>query len=523
VRQENRSAALETLDRVGAMAPRELKLKARLLQIRCCEEEGRWERAIPLWQDLLKDPQPVPGGKARILYALGLCYRNADPPREEEAIKAWQEALLLGGEEGQAAGLRLGELRLLGAKSEPAKALADLARALEKVRAPGDYRNTLLDLPRVQETFETICRHFREAKDFARLQQAADLYKRIALPGVAEERVAQALEGQARELPLKSTSSQAGASELQEEARTAYLRAAALYEQAAAARPQGRRSEPLWRSAMCYLPAREHSKITSVLERFVSEEKTELRLAEAYLIMADAYTALGNKAMALEAYRKCIEIPATPFAYRARYQWALEEIERKNLSQAEEILKDNLTASGPALDREAHEKSLYKLAALVYQRQDYDKASFHMKQAVHFYPHNPNQLLLRDQLGDCYRMLAKPWTKKWQDNLKEAGYKRERDRLLELALHNYQGLVDACLRLWQCYGVIFDPQENRRLQDVLRTLVQETLADVQAMDPGDEAFQANPEWPRERWLARLREVYNQLNITPTTAAPTVPR
>jgi hypothetical protein len=43
------------------------------------------------------------------------------------------------------------------------------------------------------------------------------------------------------------------------------------------------------------------------------------------------------------------------------------------------------------------------------------------------------------------------------------------------------------------------------------------------MDPGDEAFQANPEWPRERWLARLREVYNQLNITPTTAAPAVPR
>ena len=85
-------------------------MSARLLQARCCEEEGLWGRAIPFWQELLEDAPQVDGGQARIDYALGMCFTKMQPPNEAEAVRAWAEAAQLGGPAGQAAGLRLGEL-----------------------------------------------------------------------------------------------------------------------------------------------------------------------------------------------------------------------------------------------------------------------------------------------------------------------------------------------------------------------------------------------------------------------------
>jgi tetratricopeptide (TPR) repeat protein len=332
---------------------------------------------------------------------------------------------------------------------------------------------------------------------------------------------------------------------------------------------------------MCYLPAKDHKKVAALLDRFVREESAEPRKAEAFLILADAGTALGNKALAKEAYQKCIEIPGTVFAYRARYQWAVEEIEAKNLTQAEEILKENLTVtSGSAApDRDTLEKSLFKLASLVYQRQDYDKACIYLKQAVHQHPNNPNQLLARDQLGDCYRKIAERAGKKMETS-RDASLKRERDDWLERGAVSYQQLAEdldsralqqplgswetallrkarfavadirfdmgqytdairryqeivrvyrrqlgglvACLRLYRCCAVPFDdPADSRRIQDIARVTVLQTLEDLKTMDAGDEAFQANPEWTKETWRTRLLEVSARLSPTPATMSPAV--
>src|SRR5439155_21415192 len=104
LRKEMRADAIKELERIGSKASRGLRVKARLLQARCCEEDGQWHKAIPLWQALLADAGQVDGGKARILYALGWCHQQHEPPNSPEAIRAWSEALKLGGAEGQAAG-----------------------------------------------------------------------------------------------------------------------------------------------------------------------------------------------------------------------------------------------------------------------------------------------------------------------------------------------------------------------------------------------------------------------------------
>src|ERR1019366_7081371 len=113
--------------------------KARQLQARCCEEDGLWTRAVPIWQELLEDAPLVEGGRARIHYAIGLCNYRMEPANYAETMRAWSEALKLGGAAGQAAGLRLGELRLSREDNESAQALADWQQALAKVTSPADF------------------------------------------------------------------------------------------------------------------------------------------------------------------------------------------------------------------------------------------------------------------------------------------------------------------------------------------------------------------------------------------------
>src|SRR5262249_23751519 len=134
LRKDQRPEALKELERVGAAAPKELRLKARLLQARICEESGLWNRAVPVWQELLKDANDVPEGQARVLHALGLAYLNGEPARPDQAIKYWQDAFALGGDQGQAAGLRLGELKLYADEDNIKPSVDIWTKVLESVR-----------------------------------------------------------------------------------------------------------------------------------------------------------------------------------------------------------------------------------------------------------------------------------------------------------------------------------------------------------------------------------------------------
>ncbi len=585
LRKEQRLEALKELDRVRADASPPLRIKARLLQTRICEEEGLWNRAIPLWKDLLKDADKVPGGKARVLYALGLCHANGDRPAMDKAIAAWQEAMSLGGDEGQAAGLRLGEVKLFGPTEDAKAGLEIWAKAVEKIRTPNDYRNKVLELSRARELFETACRHFLEAQDFERAQQVAELYKKLAPPGVAEETIAQAAEGQARDLkdqaaPLSGPEAKAKLAE----ARTFFHRAGVGYEQAALARGDKVEAEVFWRSAQCYVAAQDFPRAGVVLDKFVQLDKNEKRLAEAWLSLAEAHLAQGNKDKAWAAYYKCTEFPATPFAYRARYQLALEEIDKKNYPQALDILKQNLGSSSPQMDREAHENSLYKYARLLLQLQIYDKAVIYLKEASQQYPNNPDVLGLRDQLGDCYRRLAERANVKLNAAESEEAkthHRRDRQQWLDQAGVTYQGIADelegrfqtaktlapaelwllrkalfgaaavrfdmneftealrryqvlqekyrkkaegliACKHIWECVGVMVEtPEQTMLARTAALAAWKQAQADLEAMPADSPDFTgAMGVWTKEQWQIWLRWVGDQLQ--PATAPPIRP-
>src|SRR5262249_36132997 len=150
-----------------------------------------------------------------------------------------------------------------------------------------------------------------------------------------------------------------------------------------------------WQSAQCYLPAQEYRKAVGVLERFIKGPPADPQLAQALLHLANAYAQLGETDKAAANYLRCIGIPNTPFACRARYQLALFQTAQQKWDDAEAMLQQNLAlGQSPSLreasaDREAHELSLVKLAELQLQRKKFDTARLFLQQVIRDYPQNP--------------------------------------------------------------------------------------------------------------------------------------
>ena len=183
LRRDDPAEAAKELKRIGPTAPRDLRIQARLLQIRICEEQSNWNEDVELWKELLPDADAVQGGKVHILYALGQAYKNAKPPRPAEAMASWNEAFALGGDEAAAAGLRLGELMLYSPHSDVDAVLKIWTKVLEDVRSPSDYKIPSLELSRVREIFEEACQYLKEGQDYPQTQRVAELYKKIAPTG----------------------------------------------------------------------------------------------------------------------------------------------------------------------------------------------------------------------------------------------------------------------------------------------------------------------------------------------------
>lgn len=575
LRKGRRTDAIKELEAIGPQAPRDIRLKARHLQGRCCEAEGLWNQAIPLYKELLAEGADAPGSRNRILFSLGRCYANADPPQIVEAQASWREAGKLGGEEGQAAELLLGNLLLTASDAQRDQVVTEFAAALAAVNRPAEYKNTLISLAEARKLVDGAWSEFQGRKEFARAEQVTMVFRKIADRGRAEERLAESHKAWAKDIEdqaAKGTPAQI--EEARPKAHEHYVRAAQAYEQSADARPLDEQPPLLWKSGQCYLLARDVPLAISLLRRFVQLNNSEESLAEGWLTLAEALQKTGQKDQARQAFHKCIEIPSTPFSYRARYQLALDTIAEGNAEQAESILKQNLTVTGPSLDREAHGKSLYLYAKLLLDRKHFDQAALQLKEAIRQYPNDPKSPIARDQLGVCYRHLADdvdaklkgtltPESKKYltssryqwleeaskvyqelADDLdKESGpdaplsaeeqalYRKASFAVADLckdlnefpeALRRYRLLFDkyrgepegllACNLIWSCASVMYlTPEHAKTAIETARDAIQKTLLDVEKMGPEHAAFKGPDRTSHEQWLRWLRQASDRLD------------
>lgn len=571
--------AWKILERINALAPKAIVAEARYLQTQCCEKEGWWDKAVPIWQELLEEPGKVPGGRGRVLYSIGVAHRHTGAHGARAAEKAWLEAIKLGGDTAQAAGLRLGELYLLDQKADAAAALKIWSQVLVGTKSATEYQNKYIELTEARQIFDDAFGVLARSGDFASAQELALLYQRLAVSGEADEKLADATAALARNIIEKAGGPDADIQ--RQQAKILFEKAALAYEQAGIVLPAERQPRALWCSAQCLIQAGDSSRAVEVLRNFLKLPTNDADLtAQAWLALGQSYQALNQRENARNAYFKCIELPTTS-AYQARYQIAEEQMQLGELEKAIDNLQHCLSLLPPSQDSVMREKSLYKLANALYLHKDYDKAQHRLKEAWLAFPNNPEALTARDRLGECYRKLAerardnakvtksedtkshyltemRDWLGQslttylvlMQDLEHKVISEPEEEKLLRKAafmaadlhyelgnyveaLQRYQdlqkrhrkqfaGLV-ACLRVWRCLGVMVSPDQAPLAQQAARDALTLAHQDLAEMPADHEAFRDRPGgWGKQEWQDWVTRTREQLRPTPTAAATPPP-
>jgi tetratricopeptide (TPR) repeat protein len=450
LRLQKSDEARKVLARIRPSArPPEVYARARLLRAQSCQQDGLWQEAAALWEEILRDTTESAVDSGRMLYFLGLCYRRLD--RKHEAIRVWERLLTDESESGQAAALGLAELRLVG--PDPSSAMECYDRALRNVKAPADYRNRLVALAEARRAIESGCQWYLRAGDFEHAQQLAQLDDRLT-PAPNRQLRAQLEEAWAKDCQGRAAKGGSCGARCQERAAAHFREAGAAYEAVAESAPTpADKAKGMWLGATCYLQGRHHSQAGALLKRYISLERQTDKLGLAWFSLAEVHRALGDEPSAQAAYLKCLEYPS-PLAYRARYQLALADIEQaraekdpKKLEDAEKALEQNLDLMRFAPDEEAYEKTLIALADLAMQRGAFRLASIRLQEVLDRYPGNGRQIQIRLDLADCFRRLAALEDQNLRKgySLNEEAqlhYREQRRQWLQKAVGHYQKLAD---------------------------------------------------------------------------------
>ncbi len=526
---ENREQARKFLSRIGPEASAPIVARARRLLAPAWQEDGAWAQAAPLWEAILADQRETPADAGRIWYWLGCCYSNLG--RAADAVRAWEQAKLSGGEEAQAAALRVAEAQF--AAHNNVAGLELFEKALAKISKPADYQNALLGPAQAQAILQSSCQAAIKNGNYESARELANLYGRLASPGPAQNligAVAEAWANADRERARQAKQADTAARE-EQAARRHFSEAGLAYEAVArAAIDKNEKANQLWRAATAHIQAQDFARTITVLEQFVNGQLPE-RLGEAWYRLGEAHKALGHDRAADLSFHRCIEHPG-PFAFRARYQLAVlkrSQEDGKGIPEAIEMLQHNLTLMRTEPDREAHEKTLYELADLLFRTGNFRLAAAGWEQALTIYPANLNALEARYRLGDCYRQLA--YENQIQPASTSLPFRKHFVQLSEQAAANYQKVADdleahRALRalnetemalLWSALYALADVRyglgeypDSWRLYDSLASRYQQQYEGLVALKSLWNCA-LNP--PEKGYLERARDVLERTRIT----------
>jgi hypothetical protein len=392
------------LGRVGREAAPEEFYAARMLLAENYEATQEWDRAAPNWETARENPKLGGPDKAKILYHLGLCGLRA---QRKDAANVLEDTVALGGSEGQAAGLRMAELKL---DTDPAAAVAELDAALQTVHGPDDYHNPLIPVDDVRALAEKAARLSLDKGNWENARKAVEVFARVAAAGKDDELAGQIFDAQGQGLAEKAKTD-AAAEEL---AREAFRQASAAYERAAAkladAAGQG---TSLWQAAQLALRAGQ-----SVRARDILVKATEIhgalapeKAVEAWLLIGVTDQLNQRNADARVAFGHCLSTGGAT-ALKARLGLAEIDFAESRFDEAEQamqsVLKNSRELSQP--DIALQEQATFDAARLAYARQsgvreemrDYTTAEERLLGAIAQYPESRQAPAARRLLGLCY-------------------------------------------------------------------------------------------------------------------------
>ncbi len=411
--KEKEKEARLYLAKIEADAPAEQFYAARRLMAASFEETQEWSAAARNWEQARKDPALKPAEKGAVLLRLGRCY--AQEPNPPKAAAVYEEALTLPGDEGQAAALRLAEIKL---EKDPKAAAEAIASALRGVASPEEYKNPLVPLDEARALLERATQACRTANDSAAVQTLSAAYGKLALPGRDDEQAAQTADAAALDALDKAKTTPDRSAALEDEARTQFKQAAEAYERAAGkVAPGPEKAKWLWSSADRFLKAQQLTKARDVLGALTQMEGvlSEESLAEAWFKVAETHKLLSQNEAARAAFKRGLK-PDGPYLLRSRHEIAMLDLADGKFDDAEAGLQENAKAlrADARPDATLQEMTAYALAEVAYQRQtpvreelrDYSTAEQRLLGALAQYPDGPAATRARMMLGKCFWFTA---------------------------------------------------------------------------------------------------------------------
>jgi hypothetical protein len=393
--------------------PDEIVFAARALLADSYEATQEWEKAARSWDKVCQNPKLSVVAKGAVLYHLGRC--RAQDQRSTEAAAAWAEAATVPGDVGQAAALRLAELR---AESDAPASVEGFANALQSVRAPADYRNALVPIDEARQIIERTAAICRAKGDGTSAQRLVELYARLAPPGRDDDLLAQSADAAAQSLVEQAKQAPGQSAALLDQSRGQYLVAARAYERAAGkVAPGPDQAQWLWKSADRYLKAQQQQAALDVLTRMTQLEGVlgDENIAEAWFQAATIHHQKQQYAAARAAYLHCLTPPGR-FTCSARHQLAMLDLIESKFNEAENGLQENRTGlrAGAPPDAALLEKTEYALAVVAFQRQsavkeelrEYTTAEQRYLGALQQFPESAEAPKARFYLGQCYWFVA---------------------------------------------------------------------------------------------------------------------
>ncbi|MFO0808071.1 MAG: hypothetical protein U0746_05570 [Gemmataceae bacterium] len=397
------------LGKIEADAPPEQFFAARRLLATSYEETQEWPAAARNWEQTRKDPALKPAEKAAILYRLGRCY--AQEPNPAKAVATWEEAVGLGGDEGQAAAFRLAEMKL---EKDPKGAADAFIAALRSVTSSGEYHNPFVPIEEARALLERTVQACRTAGDAAAAKALGEAYARLALPGRDDELAAQTADAAAMAALEKAKASTDPQPALEEQARESFKQAGMAYERAASkVEPGADQAKWLWSSADRYLKAQQLSQARDVLGKLTAMEGIlgPESLAEAWFKIAQTHQLLQQNEAARAAFKRGLQ-PDGPYLLRSRHELAILDLKEGKFDDAEAGLQENLKTLQAAAQPDAtlREATLYALAEVAFQRQepareelrDYSTAEQRLLRAIAEYGDGSPAIRARMMLARCY-------------------------------------------------------------------------------------------------------------------------
>lgn len=388
--------ARKVLEKIARDASTDLLARARTLRALSHQDEGQWNEAAALWQEVLKDPHQTPSDLGEVLYHLGVCQRRLH--QREEAIRTWNEAIRRGdGEAVAAASLGLAELLL--ANNDPA-ALDHLLRSVRTTRTVADWKNPFVEVKRARELFEQGCRVALLKQDYEKALETAQAYDKIALPGMASYLRGLVLRDWGLALLRGNPADKSKAPDMLRQAGIAFESSAD------SASDQRERGERLWLAANGHHEGGDPKRSVAVLERFLAMPgHGDDRNGEAWYLLAVTQEGLKKMPEAEAAFRRSISF-RSKFAYRARYRLSEIELARGETDRAVDMLEKNIKDLRLDPDEEAMEKSLFSYGHLLYLRREYSTVRPILEEGLTRYPTSFTLVRGRFELADTYRQLA---------------------------------------------------------------------------------------------------------------------